>query len=140
MLRKNAKIELLRGVPLFADCSKRELERIAAVADELEFPAGRVLIREGQRGRECFVLLDGKVTVTRGSRPVRLRGGPELFGEMALLTDQPRNATVTTATPTRALVLAGRDFRSLLQESPGIAVKILKSLAERLQPADRERR
>jgi CRP/FNR family transcriptional regulator, cyclic AMP receptor protein len=136
MLRRNAKIELLRRVPLFSGCSKRELEQIAGIADELDFPAGKVLIREGRPGLECFVVIDGQVSVTRGGRPVEIRGGSELLGEMALLTDQPRNATVTTVTPVHALVLTSRGFRSLVQTTPSISLKVLKSVADRLQPQD----
>ncbi len=134
MLRKNAKVELLRRIPLFSACSKRELGQIAAIADELDFPAGRVLVREGQSGRECFVLIEGAVEITRGGRPIRTRGSTELFGEMALLTDRPRNATVKTTTPAHVLVLTGRDFRSLMRTTPTIALKVMETLTERLQP------
>jgi CRP/FNR family transcriptional regulator, cyclic AMP receptor protein len=134
VLRKNSKIELFRRVPFFADCSKRELEEIALVADEMDFPAGKTLIKEGRPGREAFILVSGEVEVRRKGRRIAIRGGSEIFGEMALVTDQPRNATVTSVTPVHVLVVTDRAFRTVLQTTPSIAIKLLKSLAERLQP------
>jgi CRP-like cAMP-binding protein len=134
VLRKNAKIELIRQIPFFSDCSKRELEQIAEIANENEFPAGKTLIKEGDLGWECFVLVDGEVEITRNGRHVDIQGGSELFGELALLADQPRAATVTTRTPTRALVLSAGDFQDLVGKVPSIALKVLKSLAERQHP------
>jgi CRP-like cAMP-binding protein len=129
---KNAKIELLRQVPLFAECSKRELAYIAQISDEMEFPAGRTLIEEGKLGREFFVIADGTVEVRRGGRKLPLRGDSNSFGETALLSGKPRNATVTTTSPVRALVITGRAFRQLLEEVPSLSPKLLTSLAARL--------
>ena len=133
-LRKSAKVELVRRIPLFSECSKRELEQIARIANEQDFPAGTSFIKEGEPGLECFVLIEGEVEVTRNGRHVDIRGGSELFGEMALLADEPRTATVTTRTPARALVLVPSDFQDLVHEAPSIALKVLKSLAERQHP------
>jgi CRP-like cAMP-binding protein len=132
MFGKNAKIELLKGVPLFAECSKRELAYIAQVADEMAFPAGQTLIEEGKLGREFFVIADGTVEVRRGGRKLPDRGDPHSFGEMALLSGKPRNATVTTTSPVRTLVITGRAFRQLLEDVPSLAPKLLASLASRL--------
>ena len=134
MLRKDAKVELMRRVPLFSECSKRELAQIASVADELTFGAGRTLIEEGRRGREFIVVLDGAVDVRRRGRKLPKRGDDSFFGELALLTNAPRSATVTTTTPVRALVITDRAFRRLLETSPSIQTKVLRSLAERLAP------
>ncbi len=134
MLRRDAKVELLRRVPLFSGCSKKELEAIARVTDEADLPAGETLIREGRPGRECFVLVNGEVEVTRGGRRVPIRGGTELFGEVALLSDRPRSATVTTLTAVHVLVLSSAAFRSVVQTTPPMAMKILKVLAERVDP------
>jgi CRP/FNR family cyclic AMP-dependent transcriptional regulator len=133
-LRSDAKIDLLRRVPLFAGLSKRDFKQIAAVADELDFPEGKVLINEGERGREFFVLVDGTVEVQRAGDHVDTMGPGDFFGEMALLTHTPRNATVTTTSPVHALVLTDRQFRSLLDHSPSVQVKVLLALAERLAP------
>lgn len=134
MLRKDAKVELMRRVPLFSGCSKKELAQIASVADELSFEAGRTLIEQGKRGREFIVVLDGKVEVRQNGRKLPTRGGDRFFGELALITDAPRSATVKTATPVRALVITDQAFRRLLDTSPSIQAKVLRSLAERLAP------
>jgi CRP-like cAMP-binding protein len=134
VLRKNAKIELLRRVPLFSGCSKQELAQIAGLADEVDVPAGKALMREGERGREFVVVLEGDVEVRKGGRKLPVRGGSEFFGEIALVSDTPRTATVTTTSPVRALVITDRDFRSLLRDSPQIQLKVLTALAERLAP------
>jgi CRP/FNR family cyclic AMP-dependent transcriptional regulator len=134
-LRKDAKIEAMRGVPLFAGCSKRELAAIAAIADELDVPEGKQLIREGDRGSEFFVLLDGTVEVRKGDRKLRTMGPGESFGEIALIARTPRTATVVAKTPLRVLVITDRAFKLLLEQMPQIQVKVLKELAERLAPA-----
>ena len=133
-LRKNAKVELIRGVPLFSGCSKRELAEIASMADELDFPEGKTLIKEGERGREFLVLIEGTVDVTRKGRKLPPLGRADCIGEIALVLDVPRTATVTTASPVRALVLTNQSFGSLLKGSPQIQLKVLRSLAERLAP------
>jgi CRP/FNR family transcriptional regulator, cyclic AMP receptor protein len=134
VLRKDAKVELMRRVPLFSGCSKKELAQIASVADELSFAPGRTLIEQGRRGREFIVVLDGKVEVRQNGKKLPTRGGDTFFGELALLTDAPRSATVTTTTPVRALVITDQAFRRLLEEAPSIQAKVLQSLAERLAP------
>jgi CRP-like cAMP-binding protein len=135
VLRKNAKLDLLRRVPLFARCSGRELNRIASVADELDMPEGRHLTREGQPGREFIVLVDGGAEVRRKGRKLNTLGPGDFLGEIALLADRPRTATVTTTAPSRLLVLTGRDFRALLRELPALQGKVLETLASRL-PGD----
>jgi len=129
---KNAKIELLKHVPLFSECSKRELEDIAQIADEIAFPAGRTLITEGEPGREFIVIADGAVEVRRKGRKLPMRGDSKYFGEMALLTGKPRNATVTTTSPVRALVITDRAFKQVIQQTPSLAPKLLANVASRL--------
>jgi|ERR1041385_7787645 CRP-like cAMP-binding protein len=136
MLRRNQKVELIRGVPLFANLSKRELEEVASIADEIDFKEGKELIREGARGREFFVLLDGAVEVTQDGDRINQLGAGDFFGEIALvLPSCIRTATVTASTPVEALVVTGQDFRSLLQRAPDIERKVLKAAAERLGPS-----
>ena len=136
MFRKNAKIALLQQVPLFSECSQRELANIAAIADEIHFPEGRTLIREGAVGREFIVVVEGSVEVRRRGRRVPLKGGTSFFGEAALLTGAPRNATVTTTSLVQALLITSQAFTRLLEDSPAIQGKILASLAARLADAD----
>ena len=132
MFGKNAKIELLKRVPLFADCSKTELARIAQIADEIGFPAGRTLIEEGKPGREFFVIAEGTVEVRRGGRKLPQRGDSSSFGEMALLTGKPRSATVTTTSPVRALVISDRAFKQLLTDVRSLSPKLLANVAARV--------
>ena len=131
-LHRDAKIELLKGVPLFAGCSKSELQRIAALADELDLAEGATLIREGETGREFIVVADGGVRVTRGGKTLRELGSGDFIGEIALVADVPRTATVTATSPVRLLVVTDRAFRSVLEQMPSIATKVLQSLGERL--------
>jgi CRP-like cAMP-binding protein len=134
-LHKDAKIALLRRVPLFERCSGRELTHIAAVADELSLPEGRTLTKEGKPGREFLVLVEGLAEVRRKGRRVNVLSAGDFFGEIALVTDRPRTATVTTTTPVRVLVVTARDFRRLLADTPSMQAKVLAALAERL-PGD----
>jgi len=132
MLRKDGKLELLRRVPLFERCTKRELQQIAGVSDELQVPSGRTLTREGRTGYEFLVLVDGAAEVRRKTRVVnKLRSG-DFFGEIALITGTPRTATVTTTAPSRVLVVTARDFRRLLRETPSMQMRVLEALAARL--------
>jgi CRP/FNR family transcriptional regulator, cyclic AMP receptor protein len=136
---KNAKIDLLRGVSLFSACSNRELARIASLADEVDAPAGKVLTREGEPGREFFVVVDGRARATIGSKTrVDPLGPGSSFGEMSLLDQGPRSATVEAETDMRLLVLDSRGFSALISEVPSVARKVLRVMAERLRVAERE--
>lgn len=132
MFTKNSKIDLLKRVPLFADCSRRELGEIASIADEVHFPAGRTLINEGAAGREFIVVVDGTVEIRRAGRRIPAKDGQSFFGEAALLTGAPRNATIITTSPVRVLVITAGAFRRLLRDVPSIQVKVLTALASRL--------
>jgi len=121
-LGKNAKIDLLKQVPLFAGCSKAELREVALSTDEIDLRDGHVLTREGRSGREFFILVEGTASVTQG----------DWFGEIALLTHRPRTATVTATSPVRVLVLTDRAFRRVVETMPRIALKVLASVGQRL--------
>ena len=132
MLRRDAKVELLKKVPLFADCSKAELRELAKSADELDLREGTVLTREGRPGREFFVLIDGTVQVTqKGKKVAELKGG-DWLGEIALLTDKPRTATVTATSSVDVLVITDRSFRRVVETMPSIALKVLASIGDRI--------
>ena len=133
-LGHNSKRDLIKRVPLFGSASKHELEEIASIADEIDLPAGRAVISEGDTGREFFVLVEGTADVERGGKKVASLGPGDFFGEIALIAKTPRNATITTTSPVRALVITDRAFRQLLDHSPQIAVGVLTALAERLAP------
>ena len=131
-MRKDAKIELIREVPLFGSLSKAQLAQVASIADEINLPEGRVLTREGERGREFFVLIDGEVEVRRNGRKLRTMGSREFLGELALISDRPRTATVTATKPLRVLVVTDTEFRSVLLSTPQIALKVLEAAAQRM--------
>jgi CRP/FNR family transcriptional regulator, cyclic AMP receptor protein len=136
VLRRNQKVELLRKVPLFSRCSKRELAAIATLADEVDLRQGKELIREGSRGREFFVLLEGQADVLKDGKRINEMGPGEFFGEIALVAPSPvRTATVKATTPVRVLVVTAQNFRRLLEGSPQIKLKVLEALAERVSPA-----
>ena len=131
-LGKNAKIELLKRVPLFAGCSKAELREVALSTDEIDLRDGHVLTREGRSGREFFILVEGTASVTQdGTTIAELKEG-DWFGEIALLTHRPRTATVTATSPVRVLVLTDRAFRRVVETMPRIALKVLASVGQRL--------
>lgn len=132
-LRKNAKVELIKGVPLFSHCSNAQLGALAAEADELDFPAGRELTREGERGREFMVIVEGGALVTRKGRKLAQLGDGDFLGEIALISGAPRTATVTTTEPTRVLVLTDRAFKRVTRDIPAINASLVKALSERLQ-------
>ena len=129
---KDFKVAAMAKVPLFSRCSKGDLRRIAKLADEVDLRPGRVLAREGTRGREFFVLLEGMVDVRSNTRLLPSLGPGDFFGEIALIIDEPRTATVTTVTPVHALVITDRAFRDLMRRAPGIQRKVLEAVASRL--------
>ena len=135
MLRKNAKLELLKRVPLFERCSKRELEEISRLADEVTLAAGRELTKEGTSGKEFVVIVDGSADVRRKGRKVNSLRSGDFLGEIALVTGMPRTATVTTTTQVRVLVITAPAFRGLLRRMPSLQLKVLDALAARL-PAE----
>jgi CRP/FNR family transcriptional regulator, cyclic AMP receptor protein len=135
--RADPKVTRLSQVQLFAACSKRDLSRIAVLTEEIEVPAGRVLTRQGDPGREAFVISEGQAKATiRGKGSVKLGPG-ECFGEMALLHSAPRSATVTAESDMRLLVLGSREFSTLIEDVPVIGRRVLAAVAERLREAER---
>ncbi len=132
LFREDTKIEALRRAPLFEGLSRNELERLARLAEDLEVDAGKVLTREGESGREFFVILEGEVDVSRGGQTIATRGAGDFIGEIAILEDIPRTATVTAKTPLRFFVLTAQAFRTVVEEHPEVERKVLRTLARRL--------
>jgi CRP-like cAMP-binding protein len=133
-LGKDAKVELLKRVPLFSKLDKKGLQDVAHIADELDLPAGKEMATEGDRGREFFVLLKGEAEVTRGGQPINTMKEGDFFGEIALVTKMPRTATVTATSDVDVLVITERDFDGLLKKSPEIGRAVAEALAERVAP------
>jgi CRP/FNR family transcriptional regulator, cyclic AMP receptor protein len=132
LFSQDTKVQALKRAPLFDGLSRKELTQLARVSEDLEVEPGTVLCSEGETGHEFFVIVDGKVKITRKGRRVTTRGGGDFVGEIALLEDVPRTATVTAETPLRLFVLTRRDFRHLLDENPAVERKVLRALARRL--------
>ena len=128
-------LDLLRKVPLFEDCSPDELRQIASIADELSFREGKILTRQGGPGREMFILLEGKVKVERNGEQINTLGPGEFLGEGALVLGKPRNATITSTSPLRALVISEGNFKQLLRDGR-IAGMVHETLAARTPPEE----
>jgi len=137
MAGRNQYLDHLAAVPLFAACSHKELQRIARASDETQLPAGRVLMRQGESGRECFVIVDGEVKIERNGKKVATVGAGACIGEMSLLDKGPRTATAIAQTPLSVLVLGPREFSGVLEEVPGLARKLLAALAMRVRELDK---
>jgi len=133
-LGKDGKVELIKKVPLFSKLSKKELEEVAHIADELDLPKGKLMAEEGDRGREFFVLLEGEADVTKGDKSINTMHEGDFFGEIALVTQMPRTASVTATTDVRVLVITERDFGALLKHSPEVSRGVAEALAERIAP------
>ena len=133
-LGKDGKVELIKKVPLFSKLSKKGLEEVAHIADELDLPEGKVMASEGDRGREFFVLLEGAADVTKGDKSINTMNAGDFFGEIALVTKMPRTASVTATTDVRVLVITERDFGSLLKHSEEVSRAVAEALAERIAP------
>ena len=135
-MARDSKLEHLAKVRLFGALSKKELTTIGRVSDEVTVPAGRVLVEEGSQGHEFFLILDGTAAVKRNNRKINTLQSGQYFGELALLDRAPRNASIVAETPMTLLVLGQREFSGVLDEIPGLAHKILRTMAGRLREAD----
>lgn len=125
-----------RSMPIFRDCTDDELRHLDAVADEVAVPQGRALVRQGELGREFVVIIEGTAEVVRDGEVVATLGAGDHFGELALLVDHPRNATVTATTDLTLQVIDRRGFQNLLDNSPHLTRNLLHSLARRLSEVD----
>jgi CRP/FNR family cyclic AMP-dependent transcriptional regulator len=132
LFNQDTKVQALKRVPLFEGLSKKELTELARVTEDLEVPAGEVLCKEGDTGQEFFVIVDGKTEITSKGKPVAARGGGDFVGEIALLEDTKRTATVTAKTPLRVFVLTRQDFRFLVNNNPSVEQKVMRALARRV--------
>jgi CRP-like cAMP-binding protein len=126
------KFELIRSVPIFAYCDEDEVEALAKAADLVEVPAGMELVTQGKHTNEFVVIAQGAADVSRDGKVIDKMGSGQFFGEVALLTGAPRNATVTATAPSTLLVLSDRAFHQVAEHLPGVQMSVLKALADRL--------
>jgi CRP/FNR family transcriptional regulator, cyclic AMP receptor protein len=131
--RRSDKIEVLQKVPLFQNLSKRDLDQIARIADEVQTQPGEVLMRQGEPGREFVLIVDGSVRIERDGQVIDHRGPGEFLGELALLDGKGRTATVIAEKPMTLLVIHWGRFWPLLETIPRVQGKLLIGLAGRLR-------
>ena len=138
MAATDTKLEMLRNVSLFATMSPKELAAVGQLADTVDVPAGHVLMRQGASGGEMFIIAKGNVTVERNGQEVARLGAGSVIGEMALVSEGPRTATVTTTEPSTLFVVAHREFHSLMDQSADVRTCVFKAVAGRVRELDEE--
>src|SRR3954452_21804809 len=134
--KRDTLMAALRDTPLFAFATTKDLRNIAKHAQHVKADAGKVLVREGDNGDKFFVVLEGKVKVTRNGRKVVDLGVGKGFGELALLLNAPRTATVTASEPSELIAFDRKTFGTMLDESPSFARRLMEALAKRLRECD----
>jgi CRP-like cAMP-binding protein len=135
-MARNTKTDQLRGVQMFSACTDKELAQIARACDEIAVEADAVVVEEGTAGEGFYLIVTGEAEVSRGGRPVATVGTGQYFGELSLLDEAPRNASVTARTAMTLLRLRRREFSAVLDSWPGVAHKLLQQMARRLRQAD----
>jgi len=137
-MARDQKLDVLHSIPLFARFGQRELLRLGQLVDEIDVPAGRVLMRQGATADEMFVVISGTLRVERDGRLIAELGSGDWAGEMGLLSEEPRMATVTAQTASRLLVVGHREFHALMDELPSVRNCILAALTDRIQSLEPE--
>lgn len=138
-MASDSKLDLLRSIPLFSELGRRELERVEQLTDEVDLPAGQVLMRQGDVGREMYVLASGGARVERNGELLSTMTPGAFIGDISLLSEGTRTATVTLTAPSRLLVLGHREFHELMDEMPSVRAGVLRSIAEKLRRLEAER-
>ena len=128
-------MDLLKSVPLFSSLDKKYLKTLAVTAADQTYKPGDVLVAEGKKGVGFYLVAEGQVTVEKGGKTVATLGAGQFFGEMALLDEQPRTATVKAVTPTRCLVLSPWEFWGTVANDPEVLRSLLKETVRRLRQA-----
>jgi CRP-like cAMP-binding protein len=132
----DSKLELLKSVSLFSSMGRKELESVERLADTIDLPAGKTLLRQGDHGNEMYVIASGSVRVERNGQEIATLGPGNAVGEMALLSEGPRSATVTTLEPTTVFALGHREFHTLMADSAALRQCIFDNLAKRIRTLD----
>ncbi|HET9877877.1 MAG TPA: cyclic nucleotide-binding domain-containing protein [Candidatus Limnocylindria bacterium] len=132
-MARDQKLDLLRSVPLFAGLDDADIRRLGELVDEVDLPAGRVLMTQGEHGSELVIVIDGMASVVRDGQTLDDCGPGSILGEISLLDGGPRTATVTLTEPSRLLILGRRAFHSLMDEFPEVRLRILETVAHRVR-------
>jgi CRP-like cAMP-binding protein len=135
-MARSSYLDQLKAVPLFASFNTRDLRRLAKASDEVDIRPGYVIVEQDQSGHGFYLILEGTASVRRNNRKVATLGPGQYFGELALLDRGPRNATVVADTQMRVLVLGPREFGGVVDQIPGLARKLLTTMAQRLRECD----
>jgi len=130
---RDEKLDLLHRIPLFSALDKRQVERIGMLAEEVDVPAGKVLMQQGEEGGDLMVVVRGRVAIERDGSRLNTMGPGDFFGEIALVVGGPRTATATTEEPCTLLIVNHREFHSMVEEFPEISVQLLNALAHRVR-------
>jgi CRP-like cAMP-binding protein len=128
--------EFLARVPIFANCTAEEIAAVAAVAQQSYFQPGQIIVTQGTPGQAFYLILSGRVEILRDNKSLGAFGAGDFFGEMSLLDQAPRSATIRALEDTSCLMLSSWDFKALLERHPSIAIKLLEVLSRRLRVAD----
>ena len=126
----------LARVPLFSACTSDEIAAIESVAQQQSYAPGQIIVTEGTPGHAFYAVVSGRVEILRDGRSLGAFGPGDFFGEMSLLDQAPRSATIRAIEPTTCLMLSSWDFKALLEKHPSIAIKLLEVLSRRLRVAD----
>ena len=133
MAGKDPKLEALHSIPIFGACGPGDLQRISQLVDEVDIPDGRVIMRQGDPGREMFIVASGTARAERDGRHIADFGPGGVFGEMSIIAEGPRTATVTAIEPMRAFVVGHREFHSLMDTYPDFKMRVLEGLATKIR-------
>jgi len=135
-MTRDPKVELISSVPMFSKLGRREVEQLAMLLDEVDIPAGKVLMRQGDPGREMFIVAAGRFRIERNGATIAERGPGAALGEISLIAEGARTATVTAEEPSRVFVAGHREFHQLMDDHPTIRMQILEGLADKVRAMD----
>jgi len=136
---KDQKAELIGSVPMFCRLGKREQEQVAQLLTEVEVPAGKVLMRQGESGHEMFIVISGAFRIERDGEAINEAGPGAVLGEMSLIAQGPRTATVTATKPSTLFVAVHGEFNELMAGHPEIRMQVLDGLATKVRNIEAHR-
>ena len=132
-MARDEKLDLLHRIPLFSGLDRHKIERLGMLAEEVDVPGDKVLMQQGEDGADLMVIVRGRVAIERNGVRLNTLGAGDFFGEIALVVGGPRTATATTEEPTTLLVINHREFHSMVEEFPDVAVQLLNALGHRVR-------